>query len=72
MRSALRALLRCTGADPGAALDGVLAASCARYDVDVAAIGRAAEDPGAAYDALTKLLAAAIDEADRLNDEARA
>lgn len=68
VRSPLRALLKVMGTDPGVSLDAVLTAACAAFKIDQAALTRAQEDPGAAYVSLTKLLGAAIDEADRLND----
>ena len=67
VRSPLRALLKLRGGDPGVALDAVLAAACAAWDVDPEALSRAQVAPEAAYAALTKLLSAATDEADRRN-----
>ncbi len=68
VRSPLRALLKVVGSDPGVSLDAVLTAACARFKVDHGALTRAQEDPATAYRALTQLLGAAIDEADKLND----
>lgn len=65
VRSPLRALLRLDGADPGAGLDAVLQAAGSRFGVDVAPIARAGEAGGEAYDALTRLLEAAIDDVDK-------
>lgn len=67
VRSPLRALLKLSGNDPGVSLDAVLTAACKTFGVDGASLTRAHEDPASAYTALTKLLAAAIDEADRPN-----
>jgi predicted nucleotidyltransferase len=67
VRSPLRALLKLRGGDPGASLDAVLAAACAAWDVDPEALSRAQVAPEAAYAALTRLLSAATDEADRRN-----
>lgn len=65
VRSPLRALLKLRGEDPGSGLDAVLAASGKAWDVDTAVFARTQEAPAAAYDALAKLLAAAIDDVDR-------
>jgi hypothetical protein len=59
--------LKLRGGDPGASLDAVLAAACAAWDVDPEALSRAQVAPEAAYAALTRLLSAATDEADRRN-----
>ncbi len=67
VRSPLRSLLRLRGTDPGADLVAVLTAAGKAFAVDVTVLGRAQEDAAGAYDALTALLAAAIDEADRRN-----
>lgn len=68
VRSPLRALLKLVQRRPRRLADAVLGAACSHFGVDGAALGRAQEDPAAAYTALTKLLAAAIEEADRLNN----
>ena len=65
VRSPLRALLRLDGSDPGSGLDEVVRAAGARFNVDVAAFARAAEDGAGAYDALARLLDAAIDDVDK-------
>lgn len=65
VRGPLRALLKLRGEDPGVALDAVVAAACGLWGVDPAPLARAQEEPAAAYDALARLLAAAIDDVDR-------
>jgi predicted nucleotidyltransferase len=68
VRSALRALLRLRGDDPGPLLDVVLTAACKTYGLDGAPLARASEAPAAAYEVLTRLLAAAIEDADARGD----
>ncbi|MEZ4410789.1 MAG: nucleotidyltransferase domain-containing protein [Polyangiales bacterium] len=67
VRSPLRSLLRLRGSDPGADLAAVLSAAGRTYDVDVAPLAKPHDDAARAYDTLTRLLAAAIDDADRRN-----
>lgn len=65
VRSPLRALLKLRGEDPGSGLDVVLAAAGKAWDVDISVFARTQETPAVAYDALAKLLGAAIDDVDR-------
>jgi predicted nucleotidyltransferase len=68
VRSPLRALLSLDGQDPGANLDEVVRAAGARFGVDVSALARVAQDGAAAYDTLTRVIDAAIEDVDQRGD----
>ncbi|AUX40939.1 hypothetical protein SOCE26_023410 [Sorangium cellulosum] len=68
IRGPLHALLGLRGVERGDDLGTVLAESGKLLGVDVAPLQRAHEAPGAAYEALTDLLARAVDDVDRLED----
>lgn len=64
VRGPLHALLRLRGETVGDELAEVLAAVAKRYAIDVAALSRARESAAPAYDALVRLLDAAIADVD--------
>lgn len=66
VRSTLHALLRLKQIEVDDGLAEVIAKACATYEVDGAPLGRVAEAPAEAHDALVALLDRAIDDADRL------
>lgn len=66
VRSTLHALLGLKQIAVDDGLAEVIAKACATYGVDGAPLGRVAEAPAAAHDALVALLERAIDDADRL------
>ncbi|APR84345.1 Hypothetical protein A7982_09694 [Minicystis rosea] len=66
LRGSLRALLSLRGRDVGDELDSVLGDACALYAVDPAPLRSVHESPDAAHDALAKLLAAAVDDVDKM------
>lgn len=68
IRGALRALLELSGRDVSDELDEVLDQAGSHYEVDVAPLRRVREDPDAAHTTLTALLAAAVEDADRMED----
>jgi len=68
IRGLLRALLALKGHEVGDELDGVLAKAAEVYGVDAAPLRKVHEEPEAAHDALAKLLAAAVDDADRMEE----
>jgi predicted nucleotidyltransferase len=70
IRGSLRALLALRGRDVGDDLESVLGQCAAIYGVDLAPLQKVHEAPEAAHDALAKLLAAAVDDADRMEDGA--
>ena len=69
VRGPLRALLRLRGDEVGVSLEDVTRQACKVWKADAATLLHAQEKPAAAYDELAKLLAAAIEDADR-RDEA--
>lgn len=71
IRGPLHALLRLRGHELGDDLAGVLAAACKRYALDPAPLSRAREAADAAYDALVRLLDAAIADVDDTSKGAR-
>jgi predicted nucleotidyltransferase len=67
MRGPLHALLALDGRPPADdRMETVLEAACAAFGVDAATLLRLDEEPEAAYDALARLLDAAIDHVDEL------
>lgn len=68
IRGSLRALLALRGHDVGDDFEAVLNKAAALYDVDAAPLRNVHEAPEAAHDALAKLLAAAVDDVDRMED----
>lgn len=64
IRSPLHALLRLHGRAKADDLAAVLAGAAEHLDLDLAALSRVREDPPAAYDALVRLLDAAIADVD--------
>jgi predicted nucleotidyltransferase len=66
LRSPMHALLRLRGREVDGGIDSVMRGVCALYQVDANALLRFEEAPEAAYDALTKLLDAAIADVDAL------
>jgi predicted nucleotidyltransferase len=66
LRAPLAALLRLKGGAPGDDLEAVIRASGAAYGVDAEPLLQVAADPKRAHAALSALLAAAVDDADRL------
>lgn len=69
IRSPLAALLRLRGeAEVPLALDAVIARACAAYGLDPAPLLAADAEPGAAFDRLTALLVAAIDDVNAHGD----
>jgi predicted nucleotidyltransferase len=70
-RGPLHALLRLRGEELGDDLAGVLAAASKRYGLEPAPLSRAREAADAAYDALVRLLDAAIADVDDTSKEAR-
>jgi predicted nucleotidyltransferase len=74
VRSPLRALLKLKGGDPSGIpddrLEPVLRAAGAVYGVNVDALFAIRRDPGAAHAAFRKLLDAAVEDVDRMEDPA--
>lgn len=68
VRSPLRALLVKKGVTTDGELGSVLKASGSAFGVEVAALSRVDEDPGAAHDALVSLLDRAIADVDAMED----
>ncbi len=68
IRGPLRALLALKGHDVGDDHDLVMAKAASLYGVDLASFKKIDEAPDAAYDALAKLLAAAVEDVDRMED----
>jgi predicted nucleotidyltransferase len=68
IRGPLRALLALRGVTAGDDLDEVLNAAGAAYEVDVTALRAVHDAPNRAHEALEKLLAAAVDDVDRMED----
>jgi predicted nucleotidyltransferase len=68
IRGSLRALLALKGHEVGDDFEGVLAKATQVYEVDAAPLRKVHEAPEAAHDALAKLLAAAVDDVDRMED----
>lgn len=66
LRSPLHALLRLRGRTVEDGIEPVMREACALYSVDAKVLLRFDEDPEAAYDALTRLLDAAIADVDAL------
>jgi len=66
LRSPLHALLRLRGREVDDAVESVMREACTLYEADARALLRFDEDPEAAYDALTKLLDAAIADVDAM------
>lgn len=66
LRSPLHALLRLHGRTVDDGLEAVMKDACSLYEVDAKVLLRFDEDPEAAYDALTRLLDAAIADVDAL------
>jgi predicted nucleotidyltransferase len=71
IRGPLRALLALKGIDGADDLVTVLEQAGKTYDVDVAPLFNVHETPARAHEAMEKLLAATVDDADRLDDEGR-
>jgi predicted nucleotidyltransferase len=69
IRAPLFALLDLHGIEVVDELDAVLTAAGKLLDVDVAPLRYTSEAPGEAHEALTKLLARAVDDADRLEGQ---
>jgi predicted nucleotidyltransferase len=68
IRGPLRALLALRGQEIGDGFEDVIAKAAALYALDAAPLRRVHEAPEAAHDALAKLLAAAVDDVDRMED----
>ncbi|MFT3774224.1 MAG: nucleotidyltransferase domain-containing protein [Minicystis sp.] len=68
LRGTLRALLALRGHEIGDDLDSVIGKACSLYGVDPTPLRNVPESPDAAHDALAKLLAAAVDDADRMEE----
>jgi predicted nucleotidyltransferase len=68
LRGPLRALLALRGQDVGDDFDVVLTAATRVYDVDPKPLRKVQEAPEEALDALAKLLAAAVDDVDGMDD----
>lgn len=66
LRSPLHALLRLRGRTVDDGVEAVMKDACSLYEVDAKVLLRFDEDPEAAYDALTRLLDAAIADVDAL------
>jgi hypothetical protein len=66
LRSPVHALLRLRGHEVDDGVEPVMREACELYEVDAAALLRFDDDPEAAYDALTRLLDAAIADVDTL------
>ncbi len=70
VRSPLRALLKLKGGNPDDRLEPVVRAAGAAYGVNVDALFAIRRDPGAAHAAFRKLLDAAVEDVDRMEDPA--
>lgn len=68
LRGSLWALLALRGREVGDGFDAVIDAACSLYEVDAAPLRNAREAPDAALAALSKLLAAAVEDVDRMDD----
>jgi predicted nucleotidyltransferase len=71
IRGPLRALLALRGIDGADDLVTVLEQAGKTYGVDVAPLFNVHETPARAHEAMEKLLAATVDDADRMDDEGR-